>query len=63
MADNAITSQGYSLIWNKPESLSSDSPALFLQESFKLLPCGVGVLDPEDILYPFDCATLSKEIH
>jgi len=52
--------QGYSLTVDKLKSLSSDSPVLFLQQSLKLLPCSVDVLDPEEILYPFDCLALSK---
>ena len=58
-----ITSRGYSLTVDKPESLSPDSPVLFLQESLELLPCSVDVLDPEEILDPFDCVALSKIRH
>ena len=42
------------------EGLSSDSPILFLQESPEPLLCRVDVLNPEEILYPFDCVALSK---
>ena len=53
-------SRGYSLTVDKLESLSSNSPVLFLQEALELLPCSVDVLDPEEILYPFDCVALSE---
>ena len=38
--------------------LSSDSQILFSQESLEPLPCRVDVLDPEEILYQFDCIAL-----
>jgi len=42
------------------EGLSSDGQILFLQKSIEPLPCRIDVLDPEEILYPFDCIALSK---
>ncbi len=44
------------------EGLRSDSLILFLQESLEPLPCRVDFLDPEEILYPFDCVAMSKSI-
>jgi len=52
-----------SLTVDNLESLSSDSPVLFLQESLELLSCSVDVLDPEEIPYPFDYVVLSKVAH
>ena len=54
-----VKNRGYSLTVDKPESLSSDSPVLFLEESLELVPCHVDVLDSEKIIYPFDCTALS----
>ena len=52
----------YSLTPDTLESLSSDNQILFLQESLEPLPCRIDVLDPEEMLYPFDynCVALSK---
>jgi len=55
-----ITSQGRSLTFDCPESMSSDSQTLFLKKAVKPLTCFVDVLDPEKILHPFDCVALSK---
>ena len=52
-----------SLTVDSLERLSSDSPVLFLQESLELLSCRVDVLDPKEIIYPFDCVALSKASH
>ena len=51
-----------SLTLDSLESLSTDSQILFLQESLEHHPCRVDVLDPEELLYPFDynCVALSK---
>jgi hypothetical protein len=36
------------------EDLSNDSRTLFFQEPLELLPYRVDVVDPEELLYPFD---------
>jgi hypothetical protein len=40
--------------------VSSNSQALFLEEAVKPLTCFIDILDPEKILYPFDCVALRK---
>jgi len=56
------TLRGRSLTVDSPENLSSNSQNLFLEEAVKPLTCFVDILDPEKVLYPFDCIALSKVI-
>ena len=58
-----LASRGYSLTVDMVQNLGSDSPLLLSQPSLEPLPCSVDVLDPEEILYPFDCVALSKVTH
>ena len=55
-----VTNCVRSLTLDSLEGLSSDSPTLFLQKLLETFACRIDVLDPEEILYPFDCVALSK---
>lgn len=45
---------------DKSGSQSRDGRTRFFHDLVKPLPCRIDVLDPEKILYPFDCNMLSK---